>query len=256
MMLKKEIRGIMKSPVYFIIAALPLLLTFIMSEGTRNYLVQHSQSSAVVRAAKEVALYDGASLPARVQFAVSELHFMLMMCAVLAGLSLFEERKLHVWDRAVRKSEFVLIKFFTHYAFSLAMIAFNVVGFWVLFDIRFPIHSLCIFFSVPLISILLGLFAGVTVRNRAMLSNSVLMAVMMMGYFGGALSLTSVLENTPFTSLLMYLSPLTWANQLIFKALLGVAWGKDLFIWGAVVLLFAGTFSFLMRKRVKHGAGI
>lgn len=255
-MLKKEIKGILKSPVYFIIAVLPLLLTFIMSEGTGNYLAQHSQSAAVVRATKEIALYDGASLSSRMQFAVSELNFMLMMCAVLAGLSLFEERKLHVWDRAVRKGEFVLIKFFTHYAFSLAMIALNVVGFWALFDIRFPLYSLCVFFSVPMISVILGLFAGAVVRNRAMLSNSVLMAVMMMGYFGGALSLTSVLENTPFMNLFMYLSPLTWANKLIFKALLGVEWGKDLFIWMAVVLLFAGTFGFLIGKRVKHGAGI
>ncbi len=255
-MLKKEIKGIIKNPVYLIIMFLPLLLTFIMSEGTKKYLSQHIQSSAVINTAKEVILYDGTLLNSKVQFAVSELNFMLMMCAILAGLSIFEERKLHVWDRVVSKGDFMLIKFFTHYAFSLIMILFNVIGYWVLFDISFPIKSIWVFLSIPVFSISLGLFVGLLVYNRAMLSNTVLMIVMLMGYFGGALSLTSVLSNTKFMNVLMYLSPLTIANQLIFKDLIHVNWGNDLWIWISIVLIFELIFVSLIGRRIKSGASI
>lgn len=255
-MLRKEIKGIIKNPIYLIVMFLPLLLTFIMSEGTKNYLSQHTQSAIAVNTAKEVILYDGMLLNSKAQFAVSELNFLLMMCAVLAGLSVFEERKLHVWDRVASKADFILIKFFAHYAFSLIMTAFNIIGYGILFDICFPLKSICVFLSIPIISIILGLFAGLSVHNRAMLSNAVLMMVMLMGYFGGALSLTSVLSNTKFMNVLMYLSPLTIANQLIFKDLIHANWGNALWIWISIVFIFASIFIFLMGRRVKDGASI
>ena len=95
-----------------------------------------------------------------------------MMCAILAELSIFEERKLHVWDRVVNKGNFMLIKFFTHYAFSVIMIAFNIIGYRILFDICFPLKSIFVFLSIPIISISLGLFIGLLVQGRAMLSNT------------------------------------------------------------------------------------
>lgn len=253
-MLKKEIKGIIKNPIYFIIMFLPMVLAFIMSEGTKNYLSQHIQNSFSVDTVKEVVMYDGILLNSKVQFAVSELNFMLMMSAVLAGLSIFEERKLHVWDRVVCKSNFVLIKFFTHYTFSFIMITSNVIGYRLLFDIRFPINSICIFLSIPIISISLGLFVGLLVYNKAILSNIIMMIVMIMGYFGGAISLTSVLSNTKFMNVLMYLSPLTMANRLIFKDLIHIDWGNDLFIWILIILIFAVTLIFLMVRRLKNGA--
>ena len=133
---------------------------------------------------------DGLAAP------VSELNFMLMMCAILAGLSIFEERKLHVWNRVVDKGNFIIIKFITHYVFSLILIGFNVLGFYILFNISFLTESLYIFITVPIMSIILGLFVGLLAANRAMLSNTILMIVMLTGYFGGALSLTSVLSNS------------------------------------------------------------
>lgn len=256
-MLKKEIRGIIKNPVYFIIMFLPMFLVFIMSEGTKNYLSQHIQSSvAIIDTAKEVVIYEGILLNSKVQFAVSELNFMLMMCAVLVGLSILEERRLHVWDRVVSKGDFMLVKFFTHYAFSLIMIVLNVIGYQILFDIGFSVKSMCIFLSIPIISILPGLFVGLVVSNRAVLSNTVLMIVMMTGYFGGALSLTSVLSNTKFMNVLMHLSPLTMANRLIFKDMIDVNWGNDLWIWILTVFIFMVIFVLLMVRRVKNGASI
>lgn len=255
-MLKKEIKEIIKNPIYSYHYVLPLLLTFIMSEGTKNYLLQHIQNIAVVNTTKEVILYDGILLNSKMQFAVSELNFMLMMCAILAGLSIFEERRLHVWDRIVRKGNFILIKFFTHYIFSLIMILFNVIGYWILFDIGISLKSIGIFLSIPIFSISLGLFVGLLVHNRAMLSNTILMIVMLMGYFGGALSLTSVLSNTKFMNTLMYLSPLTMANKLIFKALIHISWGRDLWIWISMILMFELIFVSLMRRRLKNGASI
>ena len=255
-MLKKEIKGIIKNPIYFIIMFLPMVLAFIMSEGTKNYLSQHIQNSFSVDTVKEVVMYDGILLNSKVQFAVSELNFMLMMSAVLAGLSIFEERKLYVWDRIVCKSNFVLIKFFIHYVFSLIMITSNVIGYRLLFDIRFPINSICIFLSIPIISISLGLFVGLLVYNKAILSNIIMMIVMIMGYFGGAISLTSVLSNTKFMNVLMYLSPLTMANRLIFKDLIHIDWGNDLFIWILIILIFAVTLIFLIARRLRNGACI
>lgn len=253
-MLRKEVKGIIKNPVYFIVMLLPLLLTFIMSEGTKNYLSQHFQSTIVLNTAKEIIIYDGILLDSKVQFAVSELSFMLMIVAILAGLSIFEERKLHVWDRVVSKGNFMLIKFFSHYAFSLIMIIVNVIGYWILFDINFPIKSIGVFLSIPIISIILGLFVGLLACSRAILSNTVLMIVMMMGYFGGAISLTSVLSNTKFMNVLMYLSPLTRVNRLIFKDLIQVNRGNDLWIWILTVLVFATVLISLMGRRVKDGA--
>lgn len=255
-MLKKEIKGIIKNPVYFIIMCLPQLLTFIMSEGTKSYLSQHIQSIVAVNTVKEVIMYDGVLLSSKVQFAVSELNFMLMMCAILAGLSIFEERKLYVWNRVVGKGNFITIKFLTHYVFSLVLIVFNILGFRILFNIGFSIESLYIFISVPIISIILGLFVGLLAANRAILSNAILMIVMLTGYFGGALSLTSVLSNTKFMNVLMYLSPLTMANRLIFKNLVHVNWGNDLLIWILEIFVFVAIVVSLIGRRVKNGASI
>ena len=252
-MLKKEIKGIIKNPVYFIIMCLPQLLTFIMSEGTKSYLSQHIQSIVAVNTVKEVIMYDGVLLNSKVQFAVSELNFMLMMCAILAGLSIFEERKLYVWNG---KGNFITIKFLTHYVFSLVLIVFNILGFRILFNIGFSIESLYIFISVPIISIILGLFVGLLAANRAILSNAILMIVMLTGYFGGALSLTSVLSNTKFMNVLMYLSPLTMANRLIFKNLVHVNWGNDLLIWILEIFVFVSIVVSLIGRRVKNGASI
>ncbi len=253
-MIRKEIKGMVRNPVYFIIMILPIILTFIMSEGTQNYLSQHKQISEAVNTAKEIIIYQGILLNSKVQFAVSELNFMLMMYAILAGLTVFEEIKLHIWDRIVNKNEFILIKYLTHYGFSVFMIIFNMACFWVLFDIKMPIESIFIFLSVPIISILLGIFVGIVVFDRAMLSNTILMTVMMMGYFGGALSLTSVLANTKFMDVLMYFSPLTIANKLIFKILLNIDLEGYLLIWTGLVILIAGTFTYLIKRRIKYGA--
>ncbi len=255
-MLKKEIKGIIKNPAYFIIMCLPMLIAFIMSEGTKNYLSQHVQSIVAVTTTKEVIMHNGALLNSKVQFAVSELNFMLMMCAILAGLSIFEERKLHVWERIVGKGNFILLKFFIHYAFSIVMITFNLIGFSIFFDINFPIGSVCVFLSIPIISVVLGLFVGLSSGNRAMLSNTILTIVMLMGYFGGALSLTSVLSNTKFMNVFMYLSPLTMANRLIFKNLVHVNWGNDLWIWSLAIFVFVTIFVSLIGRRVKNGASI
>lgn len=255
-MLKKEIKGIIKNPIYFVIMFLPLLLTFIMSEGTKGYLSQYGQNTMAVNTAKKIIMYDGMLLNSKIQFGVSELGFMLMMYAVLAGLSIFEERRLHVWDRVVGKGKFVLIKFFTHYVFSLIMIALNATGYGILFGISFSVKSACVFFSIPVISIILGLSVGLLVSNRAMLSNTVLMIVMMMGYFGGALSLTSVLSNTKCMNVLMYISPLTMANRLIFKDLIHVNWGNDLWIWISMLLILMSILISIMGRRVKNGASI
>lgn len=136
------------------------------------------------------------------------------------------------------------------------MILFNVIGYWILFDISFPIKSICIFLSIPIVSISFGLFVGILFYNRAMLSNTVLTIVMLMGYFGGALSLTSVLSNTKFMNVLMYISPLTMANKLIFKDLIHINWGNDLFIWISIILIFTLLFIFLMVRRLKNGSSI
>lgn len=255
-MLRKEIKGIVKNPVYFIIMSLPLLLAFIMSEGTKSYLLQHTQVLEGINTTKEIVLYNGMILNSKAQFAVSELNFMLVMCAILVGLSIFEERRLHVWDRVVDKKAFILTKFFTHYAFCLIMIAFNTIGFWILFSIKFPVKSMLVFISVPIISTFLGLFVGMVVNSRVILSNTILMLVMTMGFFGGALSLTSVLSNTKFMNVLMYLSPLTMANKLIFMDLINIDWGNNLFIWIALVIIFSGIFISLIGRRVKDGASI
>lgn len=255
-MLRKEIKAIIKNPVYFVIIVLPLFLAFIMSEGTKSYLSQHRQISEAVNTAREIIPYNGVVLNSKAQFAVSELNFMLMMCAILAGLSLFEERRLHVWDRVVEKNKFILIKFFIHYGVSVLMIVFNIVGFWLLFDIKMSVKSIFVFLSVPLISILLGFFVGITAKGRAVLSNTILMIVMIMGYFGGALSLTSVLSNTSFMNVLMRLSPLTMANKLVFKDLIGISMGNDLLLWILLISIFAGTFIFLIGRKIKNGASI
>ncbi|MDY6037688.1 MAG: hypothetical protein SPI74_01615 [Eubacterium sp.] len=123
-----------------------------------------------------------------------------------------------------------------------------------MFDINFPIKSIGVFLSIPIISIILGLFVGLLACSRAILSNTVLMIVMMMGYFGGAISLTSVLSNTKFMNVLMYLSPLTRVNRLIFKDLIQVNRGNDLWIWILTVLVFATVLISLMGRRVKDGA--
>lgn len=83
-----------------------------------------------------------------------------------------------------------------------------------------------------------------------------MMVVMLMGYFGGALSLTSVLSNTKFMDLLMYLSPLTIANRLIFKDLIQINFGNDLLIWILIFLTFVITFILLIRRRMRNSACI
>lgn len=255
-MLKKEIKSIVKNPIYYIVMILPFIITFIMSEGTKNYLLQRPEFTNNINVMKEVVLYSGQILNAKIQFAVSELNFMLLMASILIGLSVFEERRLHIWDRIVDKRKFILTKFFAHFVFSIVMITFNIYLFELVFDMQTPLKSILIFMSMPIISMFLGIFVGCIVQNRAMLSNTILMIVMFMGFFGGALSLTAVLSNTKFMNVLMYISPLTLANKLIYKNMINVNMRVQLFIWIGFVLLFAGLFTFLIERRIKNGTVI
>ncbi|UTC63153.1 ABC transporter permease [Treponema sp. OMZ 787] len=255
-MLKKEIKGIVKNPVYYIVMILPFIITFIMSEGTKNYLLQRPEFTQKINVAKEIVLYSGQILDAKIQFAVSELNFMLLMASILIGLSVFEERRLHIWDRIVDKRKFVSVKFFAHYVFSVVMIVFNLILFAVIFDMQTPFKSILILLSMPIVSMLFGILIGLIVQNRAMLSNTILMIVMFMGFFGGALSLTSVLSNTKFMNVLMYISPLTLANKLIYKNLIHVTMGRELFIWIVFILGFAGLFIAFIERRIKNGTVI
>ncbi|UTC64007.1 hypothetical protein E4O00_08965 [Treponema sp. OMZ 788] len=255
-MLKKEIKGIVKNPVYYIVMILPFIITFIMSEGTKNYLLQRTEFTHKINVAKEIVLYSGQILDAKIQFAVSELNFMLLMAAILIGLSVFEERRLHIWDRIVDKRKFISVKFFAHYGFSVVMIVFNLMLFALIFDMQTPFKSILILLSMPTVSMLFGILIGLIVQNRAMLSNTILMIVMFMGFFGGALSLTSVLSNTKCMNVLMYISPLTLANKLIYKNLINVNMGRELFIWIAFILGFAGLCIAFIERRMKNGTVI
>lgn len=255
-MIKKEFKGAIRNPAYYIVMLLPILLTFIMSEGTKGYLSQGLQDQAIIRTTREISLYNGLILGSKEQFAVSELNFMLLIYSILPGLSIFEERRLHIWDRLVKKSQLLIVKFIVYYILSLIMIAINVLVFKFCFNISFPSRSICIFCSLPIVSVFLGLFIGVLVNNRTMLSNTLLMLVMIMGYFGGALSLTSVLANTKFMNVLMKLSPLSMVNRLIFKDLISMNWGNDLWVWSSLLLIISILLIGLISRRVKNGASI
>lgn len=235
---------------------LPLLFTFILSEGTQHYLSQHINSELDINTVKNIILYNGIVLNSRTQFAVSELSFMLMMCAILSGLNVFEERTLHVWDRVVCKRLFLLIKFVIHFLFTVIMIGVNTFFLKMAFNISFSVKAILIFLSIPIISIPMGILVGMNVKNRTLLSNTILMIVMMMGYFGGALSLTSVLSNTRFMNLLMYISPLTIANKLIFKEMIHIAWTFDIVVWIVLCLVLSTIFTLLISWRIKNGASI
>ncbi|MDO5718999.1 MAG: hypothetical protein Q4P34_08445 [Tissierellia bacterium] len=253
-MLKKELKLMIKNPAYFIIAILPFALSFFMSEGTKNYLLQYAVQADEIISSKEVIIYTGKVLDARAQFATSELSFMVMMSSILIGLSVFEERRLHIWDRLVGKERLLCLKFALHYIYDIILIMINLFLYKVAFGIEFPAKAYLLFSSIPIISLFLGMIIGLTVNSRAVLSNSILMIVMLLGYFGGALSLTSVLANTRFMNVLMYISPLTIVNKLIFSSIIGLE--KSFALWFISLAVFAIISLFFLNRRIKDGAVI
>ncbi|MGF7109796.1 hypothetical protein [Treponema pedis] len=220
-MWKKELTLMLKNPVYAVMPILPFLLTFFMSEGTKNYILRNFTEREAVYTAAEVIIYRGPLLTAQMQFAISELSFILMMCAIPAGLNIFEERHKNIWNRVVCKRRFLTVKFLLHFVFAVIITAVSLALFYLIYNIKIPFTAATVFLSIPVLSILFGLAMGLTVQNRTVLSNSIMMIVMLLGYLGGALSLTSVLSSTKYMNVLMYLSPLTLADTLIFRQLLG-----------------------------------
>ncbi|MDO5726170.1 MAG: hypothetical protein Q4P29_07740 [Tissierellia bacterium] len=253
-MLKKELKTLLNSKVYLFILILPFILTFFMSEGTKNYLLENRQTLNTVETKVEIVPYDGKILDAQTQFAVSELSFILMMSASLLGLNLFEERKLHTWDRIVAKNELLTIKILLHYIFDILMILVSIFLFNIVLNLKFPISSILLFATIPFMSLTFGAAIALIAANRTMVSNIIMLVVMLLGYLGGALSLTSVLANTKFMNILMNFSPLTIVNRLIFRQILELFEPMQLLPW-LMVNLIVGTLSIaIIRKQVKYGS--
>lgn len=243
-MLRKEMRKIARNRAYWLLMLLPFALAFFMSEGTQSYLDRFSPVSHAVAGAKEVILYQGVLLDARTQFAVSELSFMLLMVATLLGNNIFEERRLRIWDRVIDKNRFLAVKSLVHYLYAAGMIVVSLGLYRLAFGLRFPAPAVFVFFTLPVLGLCIGLAAGVTLPSRAVVSNTTMMTVMLFGYLGGALSLSSVLATTNIMRWIMHLSPITAANRLIFAEMLGhsdanrwIAWAATLFGIGLLCLL-------------------
>lgn len=250
---KKEIISIVKNPVYYIIMFLPFILAFIMSEGTKNYINLNNISNIALKITN-IELYKGIILNSRIQFAVSELSFMLMMTSILIGQSLFQERSLHIWDRIVKKESFIAKKFLYNYIFTIVMIVINTIMYNYILDILLSYKSILILSTLPIISLLLGIYISLTVKNKAILSNTILMIVMLSGYFGGALSMTSVLQNTKYMNYLMYLSPITFSNKLIFKDFLKINIVNEIIIWILSLFILSTILIYLIKRRIKNGS--
>ena len=172
-MVYKEVKGMMHNLAYLSIMVLPLLLTFIMASGTKNYLVDVSGLKESGNVLSNVSVYQGTLLDSKAQFAVSELSFMVMMVSNLIGLNVFEERDKHVWDRVVCKNQFIGMKFFMHVGFSLLMILLNVVCYKYLFGVKIPLSAILVFISITLICLPFGILVGMFVQSRAMVSNKI-----------------------------------------------------------------------------------
>ena len=252
-MLIKEIRELSKNYVYWIVMLLPLLLTFVMSEGTKNYISQFANMGTAASSSEPVSIYTGPRLSSASQFAVSELSFMVLMTSDLIALSIFRERDLHIWDRVPNKTSFILIKLLTHTLFTTFMISINMGLYKLVFNIAIPINSIATLISLSIIATLFGTCVGISTKTKSTLSGIVLMSVMTMGYFGGALSLTSVLANTQYMNKLMYLSPLTLTNQIIYKSMLGLDITYNLYLWAGIACILAGVMSLIIIRRIKHG---
>ncbi|MDO5733008.1 MAG: hypothetical protein Q4P72_04385 [Eubacteriales bacterium] len=252
-MIKKELRSMIKSPSYYVILLLPIALCLFMSEGTKNYLEIGSALSKSVETTVPVRIYQGARAGAKLQFAVSELSFMLLMASLPMGFNVFEERRLHTWDRLVNKSKLLYTKWGLHYLYTLLMIAISVIGFRWIFAIHLSPTAILLFATIPILSLSLGLMIACCVESRSVLQDTTLMLVMLLGFFGGALSLSSVLSNTRVMNLLMYLSPLTLVNQIIFADYLALPIKGLLLPWLLVEFVLSAACLAITRRRIKHG---
>lgn len=255
-MIRKELKSMFHNSAYWIVAILPLLLTFLMSQGTKQYLESSTSQQVLYTSMHHVSMYSGLMLQGDFQFAVSELSFMVMMISNLVGLNVFEERRIHVFDRVPNKKGFIAMKFGMHVLYAAILIVCNTICYKIFLGIHLPIKAILIFFSISLISIPFGIVVGLYAKSRVTVSNIILMLVMLMGYFGGALSLTSVLANTRYMKALMYGSILTIANKLVFKTLLGLPLQTTLMIWSISVIGICVVCSILIVRRIDHGAVI
>lgn len=253
-MLKKEIYAIVKNPVYYMLLFLPFLLSFFMSEGIKNYSTKDFVSLESINTTKEVILYSGTFLNAKIQFMVSELNFMIMMISTLIGLNVLEDRRLHIWDRVIDKDRFLLVKVFIHYIYSALMVIISLLLFKICFDITFPFKSVIIFLSFPLLSLSMGILAGIYIDNRTVLSNTLMMIVMLFGYLGGSLSLSSVLSTTKFMRYLMYVSPVTLGNKIIFLQILGIDNIGSYISFIAVIFVVLIISFIFIKRRLKNGS--
>lgn len=235
----------MKNKAYYILLILPALLAFFMSEGTKGYLEN-------IYSTGDETLYTGKFLFASTQFAISELNFIVLMTASFLGLSILEERSLHIWDRIIDKSKFLFTKAIIHYIYTLVMVLVSVLLFRILFDLNLSLNAILIMCTVPILSLCIGTIAGIFLENRTVLSNTVLMIVMLFGYFGGALSLSSMLSTTKYMNYLIYLSPLTLINKVLFMEYLELEYKNMLFIWIGVVVVLSFLTILLVKRRLEN----
>ncbi|SEQ61109.1 hypothetical protein SAMN05421767_10288 [Granulicatella balaenopterae] len=243
----------LKNKVYLFLLFLPALLAFFMSEGTKGYITQfYHVGGDSLSGNSQVVLYTGKLLFAKTQFAISELNFMVMMVSSLVGLNILEERTLHIWDRIIDKGRFLAVKVVIHYLYCLLMIVISLVVFRFGFGIGFSVRAVLLLATVPIVSMAIGIMAGIFIHNRTVLSNTVMMIVMLFGYFGGALSLSSVLSTTNYMNYLIYLSPLTLINKLLYMDYLALWDANLLMIWLSVLAVLTIGTILVMKRGLKH----
>lgn len=249
-MIKKEIKQLLRSPSYYIMLLLPFLLIFFMSEGTKGYLAPLPPSPSSVSA--PILLYQGILLNAQQQFAVSELTFMLFMSTILLGLNILKERQTNVWNRVICKKRFLLIKSGVHAVYHLLLITVTLGLLYFFYQISYSWYDILCFISVSCISLPFAVFIGLKASSQTILSNLMLLSVMLLGYFGGALSLSSVLANTKGMNILRYLSPLTLVNQCIYRDILSCSNSTITIAWWSVVFILSTSLLILIQRRVTY----
>ncbi|MBG9795932.1 hypothetical protein ABD76_27200 [Paenibacillus dendritiformis] len=192
-------------------------------------------------------------------FTFSGLGLIMLYIASIIAHSVSNEKELRTIERIKLSRAKVRTMIVSKIAFGLLIGMLQIAEIYafssLLLDVNWGEYTLLMFVTLMTLAVFsstLGAMVGMGMKNKLLINGVVLMAVVLIGFLGGAFSPISMLENIPVVSTLIKISPLYWSNQALTYLYSG---SLDTAVWIAMGVCLGASLLILLIYRVKANRG-
>lgn len=233
----------------------------------RTLFVQMSNGEDHTKKTEAVSTFiQGNHLDSKVYYTFSAMTFAILFMGALVGHSVINEKELGTILR-IQVSKAGIGTMMAGKIFTGVLCGVGEVGAAFLFSnlvlgVKWGTYLpviLLLLLCLILLSASFGAAAGRLVTNKSMCQSTVMMAAMLCGYLGGAVTPLYLLENMPILQFLVKISPLYWTNQALICLYNGILNEKTAMSVGVllgltlVVIIFTAVFGNRKSHNTKEG---